>query len=416
MTATVSNWDPALKNLYRDALVHKSTFKDRPIFGLLKKFEGFTGRNMPMLAIYGNPQGRSATFSEAQGNVSGTKMEDFLLDIVNDYAIAHVTGETIARTRSDKGAFLAALKKHIDFAMDGLADALETFLPRSGTGSIGQVSSGSTVTNQTITLEDINDVANFEVAMTLRGTSTDGGAYDLGEEVLAGVNRSTGVLTATSAAWNTVMTNLAASDYLVVSGDAQNAASAPIKIRGFQAWLPTATPTAAESFFGVDRSVDSRLFGTYHDGSAQTMEDCLIDGQSKSAQQGGSPTLGLVNHVAQRRLIKELGANKEYCTVNANGPKGIVANVGYRGVYIQGDKDVIKVVAANKMPSTMGVLLEEENAALFSIGRAIQFLDDDGAGRVLRLGSSDGVEARLVFRGNFSLKNPIGSVRCLLPS
>jgi hypothetical protein len=163
MTANATTWDPALKQLYRDQLVHKSTFTDRPFFGLLQKFEGFTGRNMPMLAIYGNPQGRSATFTEAQGNTTSTKMDDFLLDVVSNYSIAQVTGDIIDRTRSDKGAFLKALKSSIDNAMDALADDIESSIPRSGTGSIGQVSSGSTVTNQTITLEDINDVANFEV-------------------------------------------------------------------------------------------------------------------------------------------------------------------------------------------------------------------------------------------------------------
>ncbi len=414
MSATATTWDAALKQLYRDSLVFKNTFEDRPMFGLLNKFESFTGKNMPMVAVYGNPQGRSASFSEAQGNTTSTKITDFLLDIVSDYSVATMTGEVIDRTESDKGAFLKALKKSIDFAMDSLSDAIETFIPRSGTGSIGQVSSGSTVSATTITLEDINDVANFEVAMTLRGTSTDGGAYDVGEEVLAGINRSTGVLTCTSAAWNTVMTNLAASDYLVVSGDAQNAGT-KVKITGFDAWLPSSAPSAGESFWGVDRSVDSRLYGTYHDGSAQTMEDALVDGQSKSAQQGGTPDLGIINHTKMRRLIKELGAGKEYTTVNAVSSKGLVANVGYRGVFIQGDKSVIKMIAANKCPSTKGFLLEQENATLFSIGPAVKFLMKDGL-RIQRQASADGYEVRIGFRGNFCLKNPIGSVHVALPS
>lgn len=411
MTANATTWDPALKQLYRDQLVHKNTYTNRPFFGLAQKFEGFTGRNMPMLAVYGNPQGRSATFSEAQGNTTSTQMQDFLLDVVSNYSIAQVTGDVIDRTRNDKGAFLKALKSSIDNAMDSLADDIESSIPRTGTGSIGQVSSGSTVSAQTVTLEDINESSNFEVGMTLRGTSTDGGAYDVGEEVLAGINRTTGVLTATSAAWNTVMTDLAASDYLVVSGDAQNGGT-KVKMTGLLEWLPSTTPAA---LWGVTRTTDSRLYGTYHDGSAQTMEDALIDGQSKSAQQEGSPDLGIINHVKMRRLIKELGANKEYVNVNATGPKGLVANVGYRGIYIQGDKTVIKMVAANKCPSTVGLILEQENYGLFSIGKATKFLEDDG-NRILRQASSDGVEVRLVSRANVSLKNPIGSVRILLPS
>lgn len=414
MTANATTWDPALKQLYRDQLVHKSTYTDRPFLAMASKFEGFTGKNMPMIEVYGNPQGRSATFSEAQGNSTSSKIEDFLLDVVSNYSVAFVTGDVIDRTRSDKGAFLKALKSSIDNAMDSLADDLETSIPRSGTGSIGQVSSGSTVSATTITLEEINDVSNFEVGMTLRGTSTDGGAYDVGEEVLAGVNRSTGVLTCTSAAWNTVMTDLAASDYLVVSGDAQNGTSnAKIKMTGLDEWLPDSTPST--TLWGVTRSTDSRLYGTYHDGSAQTMEDALIDAQSKSAQQEGSPNLGIINHVKMRRLIKELGASKEYTTVNAVGPKGLVASVGFRGVFLQGDKTVIRMVAANKCPSARGYLLEQENYSVYSIGKATKFLEDDG-NRILRQSSADGVEVRLVSRSNVSLKNPIGSVRVKLPS
>lgn len=409
-----TNWDPALKRLYRDENYYKATFKDRPMYAMVPKFEGFTGINMPMLAVYGNPQGRSATFSEAQGNVTTTQMKQFLLDIVSDYSLATVTGEEADRSEGNAGAFLKALQSTIDFAMDSLADAIETFLPRSGTGTIGRVSTGSTVSAQTITLAEIDDVANFEVLMTLRGTSTDGGAYDTGEEILAGINRSTGVLTATSAAWNTVMTNLATSDFLVVSGDAQNAGT-KIKISGFQAWLPSSTPTAGESFFGVDRSVDSRMYGTYHDGSAQTMVDALIDAQSKSAQQGGSPDIGFCNHVKMRRLVKELESNKEFVMVNAVSPKGTVAEVSFRGVYIQGDKKPIKMVAANKCPSADAFILEQDNAKLFSIGRAVKFLMKDD-NKILRQGSADGYEVRIGGRFNFSLKDPIGSVRVTLPS
>lgn len=416
MSATASTWDAALKQIYRDQNQYKSTYEDRPMFAAIPKFEGFTGRNMPLVNVYGNPQGRSASFTEAQGNTTSTKIEDFLLDVVSDYSIATMTGEVVDRTRSDKGAFLKALKSTIDFARDSLADAIETFLPRSGTGSIGQVSSGSTVSAQTITLADVNDVANFEVGMTLRGTSSDGGAYDVGEEVLAGVNRSTGVLTATSAAWNTVMTDLAVSDYLVVSGDAQNGTSnAKVKISGFDAWLPSSAPSASDSFFGVNRSVDSRLYGTYHDGSTSTMEDALIDAQSKSAQQGGTPDIAFVNHSKVRRLIKELGSSKEYTTVNATSPMGLMANVGFRGVLIQGDKSTIKVVAANKCPSTKGFVLEQKNCMFFSIGPAVKFLEEDG-NRILRQGSADGYEVRIGGRFNFACKNPIGSVHVALPA
>lgn len=415
MTATSATLDAALKSLYRDKNIEKSTLKNRPMMGILQKDEGFTGRNMPMVNVYGNPVGgRSNTFSEAQGNMTSTKVEDFLLDITSNYALSAVTGDVADRTKSDAGAFFKAISATIDYTLDALADSLETQIPRSGTGTIGQVSAGSTVGSDTITLADLSDAPNFEVGMTLRGTSTDGGAYDTGEEVLEGINRSTGELTATSAAWNTVMTNLAAGDYLVVSGDAQNGGSA-VAILGFQAWLPSTAPSGGESFFGVDRSVDSRLYGQYHDGSGQTVEDALIDAQSLSAAQGGVPTVAILNHVKMRLFTKQLGARKVHADVNATGAKGLVANVSYRGVCLAGDVGDVKVVAANKCPSADAFVLEQHNWKLFSIGKAVQIDDLDG-NRMLRQASADGIEIRTKSRSNVACKNPIGSVRVNLGS
>src|SRR5690606_25252895 len=132
------------------------------------------------------------------------------------------------------------MKKSIDYARNSLANAIETFIPLTGTGAIGQVSSGSDVTKKTITLAKISTVANFEVGMTLKGTMTDGDTLDTGSEKVAAINRSTGELTATSATWSTVCTNLAAGDYLYVEGDGQDGTSNSFKkITGFQTWLPS---------------------------------------------------------------------------------------------------------------------------------------------------------------------------------
>lgn len=412
-SVTTTSFDAALKQLYRDSNLQVTTYTRRPMLATLPKFEGFGGRNMPIVNLYGNAMGRSATFATAQTNATSLSVEDFLLTRINDYSVATIEGEVAEASKGDNVAFLSALKAQIDSAMNALSDAIETFLPRSGTGTIGQVSSGSTVSNQTITLEDINDVTNFEVGMVLRGTSTDGGAYDTGQETLAGVNRVTGVLTATSAAWNTVMTDLAASDFLVVSGDAANA-GANIKISGFDAWFPSSAPSAT-AFFGVDRTADSRLYGQTHDGSSQPIEEALIDGASKAAREGGAPDICYINQVQMRRLIKQLGSKVEYNKVTAQRAQGEFASVGFRGVAVQGDNEIIKVVAANKVQSNVGWMLDSDTNMLATLGPPVKFLMLDG-NRILRQSSADGYEVRLGFRGNFGSKAPNWNVRITLPT
>lgn len=402
--AILSDFDPAMKQLYKPALVENLTYKKHPMFGLLTKKEDFVGRNMPIPLQYGNTQGRSATFSTAQSNVTNAKWEDFLLTRVNDHSIAHIDGETAEASMSDKGAFLKHMKNATDSAMASLANAIESALPRSGSGAIGQVASGATVSSQVIALEDVEDIVNFEAGMTLVAAATETGSVRSGTEVIAKVDRRDGEVTATSAAWNTVITALAASDYLFVEGDAQNGGSAN-KISGFASWWPETEPTGSDSFFSVNRSVDSRLYGGYHDGSAQKVEEALIDAQSKVAREEGAPDICIISHKAHRKLAKELGSKKDYSETNAVGSKGMLANVSYTGFLVHGNHGDMRIIAASKCQSDRGWMFEKGAVGLASIGKATKFNDLDG-NRVLRRASADGVEARIVFRGNFYCNAP----------
>lgn len=403
--------DAAMKQLYKDKNFREGTYKKRPLLGLFPKSEDFYGRNMPLVINYGNPQGVSATFSTAQAMTTSAQFEDFLLTRVNEHSVATIDGDTLESMSNNSGAFVTAMKAQIDGAMKSLADRLESLIPLSGTGSLGQVSSGSTVSAKTITLANVNDIVNFEVGMTVVTSATDGGSLTTGSstgEVIAAVNRRDGVLTATSAAWNTVISGIGTGDYISVKGDAKAAGSANKVITGLSAWLPTTAPVVGggDSFFGVDRSTDSRLYGNYYDGSSDLLEEALINGQSIAAREGGAVDNALLNHTKYRQLIKELGSKTTFTNVPSRGKNGSeFARVSYSGVTIHGDEGDIDVIAANKIPSSACYMLELETWKLCSIGPATKFNMPDG-NRILRQASDDGVEARLVFRGNLGCNAP----------
>ena len=411
--ATLTSFDPAMKQLHKPEMVEVLTYEDRPMLGWLPKKEDFYGRNMPIPLLYANTQGRSHTFATAQNNVTDSKWEDFLLTRSNNHSLAHIDGETAEATMNEKGAFVRAMKKEVDSAYNSLADSLESEIPRAGTGSIGQVSSGSTITAQTVTLANINEASNFEPGMTVKLSGTEGGALRAGSEVIAKVNRRTGVLTATSAQWDTAITAAAASDYIHIDGDGQDAGT-KVAITGWAAWYPATDPSAGESFFGVDRSTDGRLWGTYHDGSAQLVEEALIDGQSKAATEGGKPDTVFLHNSQYRKLVKQLGSKKEYCQVEAMGAGGMVARVSYRGVMVDGDKGPLTVVAANKCQPSIAFALERKSNCLASIGKATKVNDLDGVGKYLRRSNADGVETRLVSRANVGSKAPIRNAHIAL--
>jgi len=418
MATTVTNFDAALKQIYSASNLAKTTLSRRPLLAMLPKRSDFGGRNMPIVNVYGDPQGRSASFGNAQGT-TGTapsnqvSVDDFLLTRVSNYSIAQVGSEAAEASKGDAMAFLQALKASIDGAMNSLSNSIETQLFRSGTGSIGTVgaidpdSDGSTTL---AALGEEEDIANFDVNQVLVFSATDGSSLRAGTLVVSAVNRSLGRVTV-GAAYSTVTTD---GDFIYAQGDAADGGS-NVCISGLSAWIPSAAPGGGDSFFGVNRSVDSRLYGQYTDQSSADIEDGLITAGSLSARVGGNPNVAFINHVQQRSLIQNLHNSQNYQTVNATTHKGLVSDIGFRSVAIQGDTGAINVVAANKCPAESGFMLEMDKWILATLGEPVKFLNLDG-NRILRSATADSVEARLAFRGNLGCKAPIYNVRILMPA
>tara|TARA_R100001530_G_scaffold7148_3_gene7982 strand:+ start:522 stop:1790 length:1269 start_codon:yes stop_codon:yes gene_type:complete len=413
-----TNFDAALKQIYSASNVANTTLTNRPLLALLPKRTDFGGRNMPLVNIYGDPQGRSANFTNARDNASQVSMDGFLLTRVSNYSVAKIGSEAAEASKGDSMAFLSALKASIDGAMNALSNSLETELFRSGTGVIGVIAAGG-VTGSVGTLTEAESITNFNVNQNVVFSDVDGGVVrSVTPLTITAVNRTLGTFT-TSAAFSTV--GGVAGDFIYTEGDtnatAGAVASSRVAISGLDAWLPSSAPSGGESFFGVDRSVDSRLYGQYLNASgyaaATAEQDALIDAASLSARSGGTPDIAFINHTQMRNMIKNLVSSQQYNQVNAVTHKQVVADVGFRSVNITADTGQIDVVAAAKCPAESGYVLEKKTWILASLGETVKFLNLDG-NKILRSADADSLEARLAFRGNLGCKAPIHNVRVLL--
>ncbi len=420
MATTVTNFDAALKQIYSSSNLAKTTLSRRPLLAMLPKRSDFGGRNMPIVNIYGDPQGRSASFGNAQGT-TGTapanqvSVDDFLLTRVSNYSIAQVGSEAAEASKGDAMAFLQALKASIDGAMNSLSNSIETQLFRTGTGAITSaidINVGGSLP-LVFACGETADIANFDVNMVIVFSETDGSALrtgDGGTRTVAAVDRSLGRVTV-NAALSDITTD---GDFVYPQGDAANG-GANVCVSGLAAWLPATAPGGSDSFFGVNRSVDSRLYGQFTNQASADIEDGLITAGSLSARVGGNPNVCFINHVQQRSLIQNLHNSQNYQTVNATTHKGLVSDIGFRSVAIQGDTGAINVVAANKCPAESGFMLEMDKWILATLGEPVKFLNLDG-NRILRSATADSVEARLAFRGNLGCKAPIYNVRIQMPA
>ena len=377
---------PILKEYYTSQRVENMTYKDFPLYAMLPKDKNFYGKVLPLPIQIGNPQGRSAVFATAQANKTSSVYKDFVLTRVRDYSLASVDNETAEASENEKGAFIKALTREIDSAIESATTSLAWGLYGDGSGAIGTISAtGFANTNAFFTLANPDDVVKFEIGQKIVfAAAASTGALRVGGSLLiAGVNRDTGLIT-TSAILSGI-TAIAAGDYIFTEGD-RNA-----KISGLAAWLPFTAPTSGDSFLGVDRSVDvSRLAGLRFDASALSIEEGLVKGLTRCNREGGKPKVVMANYTDWGNLELALGSKVQYMMSQASGR----ADIGFEGIQVKTNKGVSNVIADPFCPINYMYGLTMESWKLFSLKEPIRILDLDG-NKVLRDSTSDSVELRV---------------------
>jgi hypothetical protein len=389
------SFDAALKTLYSRERVENMSYANNPLFALIPKNTSFGGANKVIDVIYGNSQGRSATFSNALSNQSDVQVTKFTITRAKDHAVASIDNETLLASQGDAYALLEASKTQIDSALDSLIRSVSIAMYRSGSGSIGQANAASTSTS--LQLKSPDDVTNFEVNQVLVFSTADGGgSIKSGSTVVRKVNRDSGELTVDVLTAIAGGAGVAANDYIFVQGDYDK------KIKGLSAWVPNSDPSATP-FFGVDRSVDpTRLAGIRFDGSALPIEEALTSAISRVTREGGKPSHCLMNFENWNSLILALGSKVVYQDAIV---KSGDATFSFRSVMIHGPRGPIQVIADQNCPPDRAFLVQMDTWKLESLGDVPRMTDTDGL-RMLRTQNEDGVQIRAAYYAQLSCKAP----------
>lgn len=414
--ANPSNQIEALKELYTgDDYMKDLVYKKNPHLALVPKDEsadGFAGKYIPVPLVYGTPQGRSATFANAQTNQTPPELASFFVYRVSNYQLVTITNELLEATKGSAGAFVDQAKLNMDTGFRNISNDLALDLYQNGSGERGQLASIST---GVITLTDPADIVNFEVGMTLVSYSVTGLTPTISTGGALGyviaVDRSNGQLTvsdsvggaaATPSNWSASFPNLA------VEGDVNfttNGLQTQLarKVSGLAAWLPDTAPTAGDNFWGVDRSVDvTRLAGVRYDGSQESIEEALIEAASLVAREGGQPDMCFMNFKSYAALEKSLGAKVQYVDVMHEE-----ARIAFAGIRVHAPYGPITVIPDRNCPSRRAYLLQMDTWKLRSLGRAPHILTYGLEGlEGIRVGDADALEIRIGYYGNLICNAP----------
>lgn len=379
----ISAADGILKEYYTNQRVTEMMYKDMPLYAMLEKVKTM-GRNHPLPMRVTTPQGRSATFSNAQSNKTSSVYREFLLTRKTDYAVASITTETILASKSDAGAFLRAATNEIDGALMSLKRSLGWAIYGDGSGSLGSISAyvlDGTYSVGKLTLTNVEDIVKFEIGQTLEarsGATARLFATGVSTAMVTKVDRDNGLvyLDNTTVTGGTIVAN----DTVNVVGD-YNA-----KLSGLKAWIPDAAPSAT-SFFGVDRSIDAtRLGGIRVSSSGKPIDEAFIDAARRAGREGASPDHGFVGFSRYAALEKTLSSRVIYKDVE-------VAGVGFRGIEVSGPAGSITILPDRDCPEDHGYLLQMDSLAFYSLEEPVMLIDLDG-NRMLRESSADAFEVR----------------------
>lgn len=435
--ATSSSSIAVLKELYVDNsdFLKDLVYAKNPSFALIPKnesSEGLAGKYIPVPIQYGDPQGRSHTFANAQGNQTPNAYNSFFVYIIQDYQLVTITNLLIEQTKSNAGAFVDEMKREMDGGIKNLSNnmAFEQF--GSGTATRG-VSSGAVGGSNpyTIQLANPQNVVNFEVGMTIQASATDGGAIiptgtptvpDLG--ILTAVNRGTGLLTFTIVQ-GAPQTNWATGSNITVQGDipaAGGTGSGPLgssgsylAASGFSAWLPASDPGSSDSFWGVNRSVDpTRLGGLRYDASSYSIEEGVTNGLGFANREGADPDTLILSFQSYTALENALGAKVQYVDIHHDEAdiafEGIRFHSAYGYVTVFADRNANFVTGSN-----VGLALTMDTWKLRSLGKAPHILTYGLEGlEGLRVGNSDALEVRVGCYYNYTCNAPGWNLRLVL--
>ncbi len=417
--ANSSNQIAALKELVVDDkdYMKNIVYSKNPTLAMFPKNEspdGFAGKYIPVPLEYGNPQGRSHTFANAQNQQTASDVISYFVYAVQDYQLVTITNLLMEQTKSNAGAFVDEASRTLDNGFRNLSNNMAFELFYGGTssrGTIGATPAPTLVgTTLSFTLANSQSVVQFEVGMTLQNSATDGGAALLVSGAIdavqvTSVNRGTGAIVATVVQGTGA--TFATGNFLQVLGDIGIGGSTTIAgmlgLSGIAAWVPTIDPPATDNFWGVNRSADpTRLAGLRFNATLQSISEGLTSALALANREGAAPDLIIIDFVSYASLVNELGAKVQYVQLEHDE-----VEVAFEAIHFHSAYGKIPVLADRSCQPQTAWCLTMDTWKFRSLGKAPHILTYGMEGlEGLRVGNADALEVRIAYYGNVICSAP----------
>ena len=377
-----------------------------PLLGKVAKADDFPGTQMDV-PLEHDHSGRSRTFSNAQDDRHGSTSVKYSLVRKKDYATGRIDAETMHASRDDKGSWLRALQREQSNTVKALQKNTAISLYRNHGGSIGKISSVIDVdgTNDVLVLTNKSDVINFSFGQALEFSAADGtsGSLLTGNCYVAKLNFDSGyvhiasslanAIAGTDGNYATIMTGEAETEYIFNKGDWGNS------FHGLESWIPLTTPSAGESYLGIDRSVDPmRLAGHRINDTSMSYEELVQELAARIVYSGGGNLCAMMSPIQVKQFALELD------TKVTRDPGGM-GKTGFRGIIVDTVAGPVEVLGDPACPENRLFMLDMSTWKFHHLLGLPHLVEDDGLAR-LRVADADQVAFRYRLWGNLKCTAP----------
>lgn len=428
-----------LKQLYSDDswVMKDLVFNKNRFLTMVDKDEtemGLAGSFFPIPVLYDVGGGGSANLGTAQTYQTAPATVQFQLTTVNVYRVGSIQNQFLRASKEAIGAFMPAAKMNVRSLYMGAANdiAFQMFSDGSGTrGTYGANGGSGTITNGVITLDNLGMVYQFSVNMALYSFSISGqtATQSTGAAVgyVVGVDTGAGTVTVsatqqgaagTPSNWSSTFPYLARAGDTSFATNGLNSANM-LCIAGLGAWIPSVAPGSSDSFLTVNRSVSpTKLAGLRFVGTAESIQDCLIDATNQLAAQSseaGDPDVIFINPVSYQTLVKNLTGQGQYQMIRAKINEEV--EISFKALVLPTANGEISIIQDRNCPAQTAYILTMKTWKLRSLGKIPQFLTFPGFYDMLGfpIPGQDAVEIRVGGYLNLSCNAPGANAVVSLP-
>lgn len=392
MTAVVGSTSTVAyiyKHRYSDRQATEVAMRDHPWFYAIPKEPNLDGIDFNYNITTGNPQGISEDFPFAQGAAETLKGGQLAAVPYTKYGDLQLDGPSMMRARGGKASFYDLITRSQDGILDELGADIAFNLHRDRAGVRGQRAS---ISGNVVTLTNKRDVDHFKRGMTVMASANaDGSSPRSGSAKVTSLDRANSKITLDNAA---TITSFANSDYLF-----RGATTLGQGIEGMMTCTPLTAPSSGDSFRGIDRSVDvEALAGSRINDTSRYPEEVIGDLAVEISIISKKVDVCYVFPTVFQAMAKRLGAKVEFMP-------GATAEVGFEYITVITAGGSLKVQSDPDARYDLVRVARQDSHCIKNMDAVVHLIRDDGNPN-LRLGSSDGLETRARFLGNYIQYDP----------